>query len=208
MNELTTDVAPAARQPKKRWVALVVVLVVVSVGAAVLLIRVPNYAKVRNAFPPPSQDVLMHADRFTLYTICSPAPVNASQAAPWAPRTILADDFNNRFVSPQYPNQSQYRQYHGYLVLSQVDVTSRAIQRQLVNALFDGVAHGSDPGSNACFDPTYAIQAAAGGHEVDVLASFSCAMVQVSIDGTDVGGGPTSAAPQAVFDQVASQARI
>ncbi len=87
---------------------------------------------------------------------------------------------------------------HGYRILGRAEITDRAEQRSLLNALADGVRKNRGVVA-MCFNPRHALRIEGGFAPIDLVICFEC--LQIYPHGFNGDKGiVTSEAPEPVFD--------
>ena len=146
-------------------------------------LRVPTQEELQRAFPNNVHAVLENAKQFVLYST-EPTP------------------------SPT-PLSHEKERFHGYGVLGKMTVADPAPKKQLLAALYDGIAEAQRPTKEGfrhtaagCFNPRHGIRALSqDGKVVDLLICFSCRNAK-AYAGKDATGFGITKTPQAFFDRL------
>jgi hypothetical protein len=142
-------------------------------------LRIPTREELQRAFPHDVDAVLENAKRFVLYST-SPTPSGVEK-----------------------------ERFHGYGVLGKMTVADPAPKKQLLAALYDGIAEAQRPTKEGfrhtaagCFNPRHGIRALSqDGKVVDLLICFSCRNAKAYAGEDETGFGITKT-PQAFFNRM------
>jgi hypothetical protein len=108
--------------------------------------------------------------------------------------------------SPRHDDDPPSKEtFHGYAVLGEAVIHDQAIRKELLGALYKGVAN-SDGDQYACFYPRHGISATLAGEKVDLVICFEC----LSIDtyGKDKKIVLTTGSPGQTFDKALERAGL
>jgi hypothetical protein len=94
--------------------------------------------------------------------------------------------------------------FHGYPVLRRTVVKDQAARKQLLDALYKGIAEAK--GTAKCFEPHHGVRATHQGKTVDLVICFKCDQMIVYEDGKSLGVVATTAAPQETLDKALAAA--
>jgi hypothetical protein len=98
--------------------------------------------------------------------------------------------------------------FHGYKVLGKTVVKRKGVRKEILVALFRGVAAGDTEGEPDCFNPRHGIRATYQGKTVDLVLCFECDQIMVYEGESNVAQVFTDGSPQRVFDKVLKDAGV
>jgi hypothetical protein len=122
-----------------------------------------------------------------------------------APKTFTLYSIDGRLLPPGKETKTDEK-FRGYPVLGKVEITDRAKQRELTNALETGIAK-NDGGEANCFSPRHAIRVTTDGRTVDYVICFECLQVYV-YDNESKSKKLITRDPQSIFDKQLQDAGI
>lgn len=96
--------------------------------------------------------------------------------------------------------------FYDWAVLGRTDVADSAVRKQLVAALWKGVAE-SDGMVAGCFNPRHGVRVTHKGKTVDFILCFECLSVRVT-DGKRRGTFLITRSPQPAFDKALTDLRV
>jgi hypothetical protein len=194
-----------------RYLLLSTLLMIWGAGCAVETSHVQQEVSVAKAqeVPKPSPEPLtyqkQHLSRNEVRTLNDLLPASARKVLEQAEEIELLSIVPCGQGYMPSPERNEPGKFQGCTILKKAVITDVELKRQLLDALYDGVAKTT--GGMGCFSPRHGIRVSYKGNRVDLVICFECHIFS-GLNGSERIGGSISNLPEEFFNQILKSAGV